>query len=150
MKGPLEYDDFGLRDPFLITVAPRQFDRGFVGLGTGITEKHVFHAGGLTEHFSNRFLQADLKQVRGVYQSRRLLGDRGSYARVVVAEVGHCDARDTIEIAQSVCVVQQCAFPMGEGHGQPSIGRHDGAFEVWHGQGRYGGSKVAKISEAPC
>ncbi len=56
-------NDDRLMDAAVVTVFTRNFNRRFVGFGTGVGEKHVFHTGDTYQCFSQRLLLADAIQV---------------------------------------------------------------------------------------
>ena len=57
-----------------------------------LAEKHVFHAGRGAQLFCDSFLQANMKQIRGMNEATRLLGNCLGHARILVSQVRHRDA----------------------------------------------------------
>jgi hypothetical protein len=56
VEGAIEYHDLGFFDAALVRVHPRQLDRGLVGLGAGIAEKHLVHARGACQPLAHLLL----------------------------------------------------------------------------------------------
>ena len=77
-------DDAGRADVVLAAIEACEFDRGFVGLGAGVEEKDVVHAGELADPLRQLFLQRDFIPVRSVQQFAGLIADRGGDGRVGV------------------------------------------------------------------
>ena len=132
MERTLKHDNLWRSDPFSIAISSRQFDRRLVGFCARIAEEHILHAGCVAEHLGHLLLQADMEQVRCVHQARDLFGNGGRHPRVVVSQVSHRDARNAVQISPPVGVVEQSAFSMREGHGQSTVGRHNGVARLRH------------------
>ena len=132
------------REHDVATVARRgasQLQRALVGLGPGIAEEHLT-AGALGPAADEaveggRHLRADLVavEVRDVRQRRRLPGDRLGHDRVRVAERGHGQAADEVQVAPAAVVEQERALAAHEGGGRLGIGAHQcAAVDGRHGR----------------
>ena len=74
-------------DAFLVSIAPREFYGGLVGLGAGVAEEHVLHASHAPELLGDRLLQVDAKEVGGMNEFLRLLNDRGRDLRMLMPQI---------------------------------------------------------------
>ena len=107
-----------------MTVQARELDRGFVGLGAGVAEKHVVHGGQLAQAFGEFGLLRNFEPVGDVQQLAGLVADGGGHRRVRVAEVAYRHAGERIEIFLAGRIPQPGAFAVREGHGQGGKYRH--------------------------
>ena len=92
VKGAFEYHDRGLLHAALVSVEARQFDGCLVGLGAGIAEKAIVHAGDLSQGLGQLLLGFDAVQIGGVNQLVCLVPDGRGDGRVGVAQAVYGDA----------------------------------------------------------
>ena len=132
MKRLLHDDDRGLIDILLMTVKPRQLDRRFIGLATGIAKEHFVHAGVLRQPVGQALLLPDLIKIGDMDETPCLLGERLDQARMGMPERIDGDARERVEIALAVFVKDQRTLSVGERDRQAGVGIH----QVRHGEPR--------------
>ena len=118
------HDDLGMRDAAIVAVLARDLQRRLVGLEARIAEEHLVHARQRGQLVGQRLLQPDLVDVRRMDQLRRLVGDRGHQARMVVAERVDGDAGETVEILAAGFVPQPDALSACEVDGQVRVRVH--------------------------
>ena len=121
----LERDEPRARRALRVPVTPGELQARLDRFGPAVADERALEARQRRETRGQRRLQGVVKEVRRVHQRCRLIGDRGGQARVSVAERGHADARQQVEIRAPVGVVQPDAFTAHEDHGRAAVGLED-------------------------
>ncbi|MEZ4394554.1 MAG: hypothetical protein R3A48_26070 [Polyangiales bacterium] len=96
-----------------VVKAPRELERGLVGLGAAVAEVHPVEARAPRELRGELDLPVGVVVVRDVPEARDLLGDGLHQRRVRVAEHAHRDARVEVEVAAAVGVPEVAALAAG-------------------------------------
>jgi hypothetical protein len=125
VKGVLHHDDSRQVDAPLMAIKSRQLDCRFVSLAAGIAEENLIHAGQRAELVSQRFLQGNPVEVRGVDQSPGLLAQGARQLRVGMPQTVHRNAGDRIKVLVTVFVVEPDAFAARKSDGLPGVGLHE-------------------------
>ena len=94
----------------------REFDGGFVSLGTTVTEQDFSHTRDRENAFSERLLLGDFINIRGMDDACCLFADRRNKLRVTMSQAGHANAGKAIEIASAFSIPQEYAFAMRKGN----------------------------------
>ena len=102
----------------------RQLDGGFVGFGTGITEKRFLHTRQAAQCGGEGFLPGYAVQVGAVHQGGGLSADGCGNFRVRVPQIGYRDTGQAVEILIALIVPQAAAFAAHKMNRQALIHRH--------------------------
>ena len=107
--------------PFVCQYPSRELQARLDGFGPAVAEERPLEAGEGRETCGQLALQRVEKQIRRVYQRRRLGSERAGQRRMRVAERGDANARDEVEITAPVVVVQPHALAPLEDDGKPAV-----------------------------
>ena len=100
-------------------------DGTLVGLGTGISKKHLVHAGALAQLFGQLAAGGSVIEVGGVLQLVGLLGDGLGPGQVAVAQAVHADAAGEIQILLALGALGIQAVALFQCNGVAVIGVQD-------------------------
>ena len=125
VKAAVHDDNRRRLDAFVVALESRQFDGGFVGFCTGVTEERVVHAGTFAQAVGQLGLQRNLVQVGGMQQRLRLMGQRFGHMRVGMAQTADGDTGQTVEVGFTLAVGQVGAGAADKIHGHTAIGIHN-------------------------
>ncbi|MDT4856788.1 hypothetical protein FQZ97_911910 [compost metagenome] len=148
MPGRVHGDDVGVLVPPLVGVVARQLDRGLVGFGAAVVERDLLHAGQRGQAGRQRGLLRDFVDVRGMDDAGGLLADGGHQLRVGVAQAGHADPGQRIQVLAALGVPEPDALAVRERHRQPGIDigqRRAHRGSSWG----YGGSSRGRLATGP-
>ena len=118
----LERDDLGARLAARVPVAARELQARLDRFGAAVAEERARQPRQARQPLGELALQRVKEQVRRVQQRLRLLGDRARQARMRVAERGHADARQQIEVLAALGVEQTHALAAHERDRLPPVG----------------------------
>ncbi len=111
-----------------VAPAPRQLDRGLVGLGAAVAEEDLVGERVRAEQLREARLGLAVMEVRDVEELGGLGADGIGDRPRCVAEVGDREAGEEIEVLAAVGVPQAGALAADEGHGRPRVGGHQVAI----------------------
>src|ERR1022692_3004526 len=110
VKGIIERDDFVLAGPVLVAVRPDHLQRAFHGLAATVSKEGTLEAAGFGQLFGQGPLVFVVVKIRGVDQQGGLLADHLDDAGMRVAQRFDADARDEVEVAGTIDVVNVTAL----------------------------------------
>ena len=120
------YDDNRRRlNALVVALESRQFDGGFVGFCTRITEKRIVHARTFAQAVGQLGLQRDLVQIGGMQERLRLMGQRLRHVGMGMAKATDGDTGQTVEVGLALAVGQVRAGAADKIHGHTAIGIHN-------------------------
>ena len=124
MESMFHDDDRGVVDTLTMPVKTRQFNRGFIGLATRITEEHFVHARQGSQLIGQLFLERNTIQIRRMQQLSGLLTQRVHQIRMVMTQGIHRNTRQRIQVAFAFSINKPAPLPMSKGNGLTGISVH--------------------------
>ena len=122
MKGAVDDDHLALR----LGLA-RELDRGLGRLRTGVAQIRLAAQAALRQAVGETHRGLGIEEVGHVHQPAHLLAHRRDDAWVAVAEVGHRDAAQEVEVLVAIVVPQPHPLPAHELHGLARVRRDHAA-----------------------
>src|ERR1700722_5703438 len=116
MEGAMHYHDL----PSWLGLA-RQLDRCLVGLGAGVAEIDLATEARLRKTLGQAHRGLRVEQVARVHQAADLLAHGRDNARMTVAEAGHGDAAEEVEVLIPILVPQMRSLAAHELDREPCI-----------------------------
>jgi len=125
MKGVHQRDDLcPLFAVFIGAVFSGQLNSAFIGLGSGIAEKHPAKACQAAQLGCQAGLHRGIVQVAHVLNRACLFSDRAHPAVVAVAQAVNADTAGKVNIFLSLGVHRDSSLSVNQRHGKPPVGRH--------------------------
>ena len=130
MEAAVHDDHVRRRDAAIVSVQAGDLQRRLIGLGAGVAEEHVVHAGEFRQARCQPLLRADVVEIRGMQKGPGLFLQRLCHRRVGVAKATDGDSGEAVEVGLAGLVEHVAALAPHERHGQAPVGWHDGRHRI--------------------